>query len=408
MMRPFMMVTFFEGEEDDVVEKIKARAFDVLKANPWLMGRIKVGEDGDCVLEVDEAKVNVEDYVDCGVDDSLFEKECYLEICKNLEQYYLARGEPVIQGKEKLFKINLVQNQARTKLAIVINGNHQIVDAATVYSIYKQLDEHEEIVTLQRHALPDYMKKLTEHMSVLSKLTPDVELTETGLWKHKLKHNMVSKKALILKCTELAGKIKPKPHIFKINMEEINRIKSNHTSSNEANFISTNDIIMSWLASTHETCNNIGMAVSTRNRIPEVTSQHAGNYIIPVNFPREDMATPEKVRAHLNRSLKAGYEWEIPPFEEYLKYPGGLFTNWATFYHEMKIENWTQKYHMPVFPTDESIFKGPDGLIYCAPVMLMSFMINAGQVGLFVLNGYVDELTEEFFENEKILQEKFL
>ena len=85
-------------------------------------------------------------------------------------------------------------------------------------------------------------------------------------------------------------------NLFTVDENKVDEWKKNYAAVNKPKFISTNDIITAEFFSKTD-CDLMFMTVNFRDRIPNLTKEHAGNYECVIAYQREDFATPELIRS---------------------------------------------------------------------------------------------------------------
>ena len=148
---------------------------------------------------------NPVDYVEQHVDDSLFLADCnYVDISNSAKKYTLPKAIDAFKTGGKLFKFCFILNKARSKMALIMAGNHVMVDGATMdsvtnkfeknlafflknsksllhrlfmYTLYKMLDPNQPLITLDRNGVDDFLQKIAEYTSLVNQL-PQKKATE--------------------------------------------------------------------------------------------------------------------------------------------------------------------------------------------------------------------------------------
>jgi hypothetical protein len=139
--------------------------------------------------------------------------------------------------------------------------------------------------------------------------------------------------------------------LFDINNEWIENEKSeyskNTTTNNNNNdntvnsssslFISTNDIITSWVMRLTK-CNIGLMTINYRNRLFNLTNEYAGNYQSMIIYQYDDYHSPSLIRASLQNCCRVVTR-NLPGFFASINTKISFITNWSTFYTELKFKN---------------------------------------------------------------------
>ena len=111
------------------------------------------------------------------------------------------------------------------------------------------------------------------------------------------------------------------------------------------------------------------------------------------------MENPLAVRKFLQDRSDSTKNWNYPKADEVSTEPGGISTNWATFYHDVKIPGFKQKLHLPVI---SSLTRNINGLEVCPTIGQCVLKVNENELGCLIFSG-VDGMTRE-----KILENRFL
>ena len=121
-------------------------------------------------------------------------------------------------------------------------------------------------------------------------------------------------------------------------------------------------------------------------------------------FKKENLASPAKVRHHLNGLLRPdrSYEWHLPTQESLNKYIGGAATNWTSFYHHVEPSGFEQVLHFPV----EAEMEGNGGGSWMGQAIDMVIFQANKETTACLIWGKRDELTQEMLEKEPILSGK--
>merc|ERR1712048_981672 len=105
--------------------------------------------------------------------------------------------------------------------------------------------------------------------------------------------------------------------------------------------------------------------MTLRGRVNGVTKNEAGNYITIPLIRASNLENPLAVRKFLQDRSDSTKTWNYPKSDEVSTEPGGISTNWATFYHDVKIPGFKQKLHLPVI---SSLTRNINGLEVCPTI----------------------------------------
>jgi len=388
------------------------RAVEVVKYNQWMMGRI--GEVNKQVKLIVDSPDRPEDFVEQHVDDEIFDSldKGYVNISKAVMKYQIEKDPTPLKQIKKLAKIILFKDQSDTQIAIMVTANHTIADGATLYSIYRLLDRKLPLVTLKREGVSNFMTQIAEHTSIISggqkvKKAADEkgvkrrEKNLLALFNEPIDRWMMSCVWAGLK-NIFRKKVEINTFVYEVKNAEVEKLKNMYAQFPGTEFVSTNDILTSWFANTHKSMETLFMAVNLRNRIPNITDDHAGNYLQLALFDRENIRTPAKVREYLQKLLKPGFDWKPPSSKVMNRYPTSMHTNWVGFYHHIQLEGYNQELHLPVF-TPEPYTERICGLTFANSANMITFRPYPGHTAVMIVNGLVKEITADFLEAEQIL-----
>merc|ERR1712159_252315 len=213
------------------------------------------------------------DYVSIITDDQLFNLTDWISVFNRLKSHQLKKGNDCLGKDEILCQLIIFQNSTFSELALMLSINHMIADGVTFYHIWKMLDKNEVInsMKIERvHEFEDFIKRdtnipISTDMSALRVLSEAFKLISRGVGR------------------KVQGRSAPRMYMYKVNAEAIKKRKAESDS-----FVSTNDILSSWIGSL--LTNGIHLAINSRDRIAELTKEMAGNYqtAIPMNMSTID------------------------------------------------------------------------------------------------------------------------
>ena len=372
----------FELIKTNLIDRIKK----ILSANTWLMSRLyTLSNPKRCGLAIEDRFLNTENYIICSESKGLVVSEDtsyddYRNILAD-DKFKIENSVYLADNDEKvLTKFGIINNPDNNTFAIVLTINHVIADGSTVYKIWKMLDENEEIISLQSERNMKFERE--KHVEKLTSLAPK-GLTLDQFMTEFMKNNLMP---MILKGFKQLFQIKnryPKNEWVVMLDNDAIEAKKNEWKNQGVDFVSTNDIITSWLTELEPKMDNMTMIINLRDRIEGVNSNLAGNYLALVVLRNKHMQTPAECRKFLNNVLKPGYEWEIPSYKDYRKYIGGMHTNWSSFYHHVQPQGTEQVLHFPVVPDVSYIWSGvPVG----GELDLITFRPNPGQTACFIFS----------------------
>mmetsp|Transcript_21203 Transcript_21203/g.29726 ORF Transcript_21203/g.29726 Transcript_21203/m.29726 type:complete len:206 (-) Transcript_21203:18-635(-) len=130
-------------------------------------------------------------------------------------------------------------------------------------------------------------------------------------------------------------------------------------------FISTNDIVTSWLFRSRNP--RIGwMAINCRNKIKNCMDNDAGNYATIVTYRPRDFALPSLIRRSIGTFRRAAKPSTVLPGTLETLRGQSIFvvTNWTTFYGDVSLEGSRQELHFPFIDFSECLDMIEFGIIF--------------------------------------------
>ena len=403
IMHGVMIATFYDrikGSDHSASQQqlyLKYRISKILSANAWLMGRLHFDEEKDeAYLTVNSAESNPSDYIVEETNDQVFNYKSFNDLREKFKPYQIGKGhelmnESLEDEKRRLAKIGLIKNSKNDKLCVFVVISHVIADAGTIYAIYKMLDENQNIVALDRSKWEmEGYKNYPEYGMKNTSLYPDVKDPVTANMENLYKIVIPAQMRNAQKRKD-AG-ISVDCVLVKIDMDEVDRIKQQFknikTDQNEIiEFVSTNDVLVSWLSKLCPKADCMTIAFTLRNRIPGVTFEKAGNYITGVTARKSDLENPAIFRSFVNSRMNPGKSWKFPTAEDRADFSGGASTNWSSFYNHLEIPGYQQIMHVPVPDEMVAVY---NGLELCADLVQCIYQVNKNEIGVLLISGRED------------------
>merc|ERR1712032_1589849 len=161
-------------------------------------------------------------------------------------------------------KFGIVSSKDKSTCAIFLTLNHLIADGATLYQLWKMLDPAVPVTTLQseRNMVFDTEKYCETKTSVLPDGWRPEDFTNNYMasWMGPMMKKAVSQ----------FFKMKPmNQFIMTLNQEEIAKRKAQYSDPSSNIFISTNDVIISWMQDLLPKINHIFMPVTLETELKE-------------------------------------------------------------------------------------------------------------------------------------------
>lgn len=330
-------VSFFTTDDfSEVKKQLKRNLTQVLKANPWLAGRL-IRTKGQPLLqlqyavEISEAQVDEIFIGDLQIDIKL--EMPFLEISKRIIKNKSARipsGVSMINKDKSLLRLS-ISHISDNQYAIIYSLSHTIADGSTFYGIQDMLLGGGEITALNPTRKHNYS------------MEEAVGKTDNAfIFSLSFTLNMI--KSLVF------GR-KPSFYSYYINEERIKNTKAQYTGTAEVPYISTNDIISSSFMCAVKA--RLGMLViNFRDRFPNVEVNDAGNYEGVKLYDAPIYNTPAGIRKSLlGETPYKTLMNKIPGAWERLNLRMAQVNNWASFSGGFVLPKSELQLHLPVIPS---------------------------------------------------------
>ena len=341
---PTTTLTFFDGDAPTKV--LRDRLASIIRANPWLAGRLVKGESR-VRLVWDEPAADTETllapYFDelppakCSVHRGMT-YEAILKAIKKHKGVTAKRSIACIGKDEPLMRVVVFPGEG-SSFALLVSIVHAIADGFTYYQVYNMLSPDAPI-----HSMEPARKEHFE--DALKKAMGDEQYsyeTSNGYFLNWMRSRFFGSKlhtrALLLDSVAVeAAKAKAK-------------------EEGSAPFVSTNDVITSSYTKAvgARVCE---MAINFRNRLEGITDTDAGNYEGGIFYSPEDAVHPALIR----RSIETFCGAVAPPVllptgVERLVSRNAVISNWTTFIGELSFGGCTQQLHLPLYEVSEVGFE---------------------------------------------------
>jgi len=297
-----------------------------------------------------------------------------------------------------LFRAGIIQNTTRTKFCLFLSGSSTVFDASTIYQIWKMLSFSEKVIHINPNRKQNFEEKLQEHFSMAPRgMSYSESQKETmNCWLKAAKKKGMAQKM---------KKLEVKNYLLQFDLEEIKTIKSGYKSiqcmscGKNANWVSTNDIITSWIKEIIPKAENIMMAIDCREKLDSIEKNDAGNYVTTPFLSSSDLETPLQVRSFMNKVLRPNNKYQKLDKSDFKHFMGGVHTNLAKFYHHVEPDGFKQLIHFPVVQVEEKLKLGALGI----EIELVTFVSNKGQLAGYVVSRRKDFCLEKL-EGSKIVK----
>ena len=379
-------ITFYEGSiaSDLIIGKWRS----ILRVNPWLCGRIisrKIDGKSSTVIKYPacfEENSLSRHVVELHIDNSYvspsekFDENASMDIIlSKVQDHFVKKGTFCVDKDEVLAKVLIVKifdlvrladngvEKRVVKTAFILSISHVLGDGNTFYTIYSMFDRERSASELLPERMKDFQSKITN-------------ITGSATQEYIRSYLVIIAGLLRLTCFPQKYQILQ----FRVNPEQIQKVKEKWGESNQSNsnfpFISTNDIIASWFYKACS-CEYGMMPLNFRNRFPEYTNQHAGNYMASVLFHPETYSNPYLVREIVSSSATdVKLFMKVPTTLETVKFSLSIFSNWSTFYEDIIFSDDNRLlFHSPLLSTQGMAI----------PNALIAFRPRAGELALYVI-----------------------
>ncbi len=329
-------------------EHLKARIKLILKANPFLTGRL-INEQGKTKLIYNE-NVDIDEVIDqyffMGETSRTLRaspnSEEYLEAVKTAKPYALPKAPGQINNPDgQLLRFVLVpmENCHEANCALVMSMSHHLGDGYTKFAIYGMINPNVDIVALDPTRITDMeffgMQKMLMGGRAIINFWPENPLSFIGPMINRFIRGQT-----FVKCF----------NVDTTTDGPVSVVKAKYANTNGVEYVSTGDIISSaFLKATK--CAYGGTTVNTRFYAGERAKEamvKAGNYSLPLVYRPADYDNPALMRKSLkndkdsNRPIicRASNPKTRPPkILDFMQGNCSFFTNISNPDPDLKIPN---------------------------------------------------------------------
>ncbi|KAH9125956.1 hypothetical protein LEN26_000575 [Aphanomyces euteiches] len=310
---------------------LQRRIDAIVQANPWVTGRMTSGWFGSNLtlhFDPNATTLPLEEAIIPNLSPDLDYNEI-VKLCTPLEVH---GGSAELNKDEPLLRIHWI-TISDTRGALFVSFSHGLGDGYTYYRLYSMLNPSSPIEALNPHRIPDF-----ETMSE--------EAIKGGNDGAAL---MKSLPFLLNMAGNMIGGRKHRIVVRTMNARWIEAEKKRFKESSVAGFVSTNDIVTSWLYRLSG-CQVGVMAINLRGRMDGVEQQLAGNYETVLGFQPEDYATPALIRESLavngfRRARSGKFPWMFQG-------TSAAVTSWATVYKSVDLPGLCMVQHLPIVASE--------------------------------------------------------
>jgi hypothetical protein len=371
--RSITTITFYEGDFT-TNSQFKGQILKIMQANPWLGGRLvktilpgKKGKEVALKYSKTFDTTTFPGYFQelYFSEDTINEKSTANDIIRVIGSRFCESGKSCTNKDELLFKVTVVKifNEKKAhpgsepkviKSGLLYSLSHVIADGFTFYRLYQMFDGKQPVEPLIVQRDIHHMERINIKRTPIYQQLPSISIILVTVFR-------------MIFCSS-----RPKCKIFKIQAEELNKLKENcgeelqtisqkivqsSSSSTEPAItkervvVSTNDVITSWFL--RKTKVSFGfLTINFRIRFPELTKDHAGNYEGFIVFSPKDYNDPLMIRKALLNNYSAPNTCMPQTYQELFNFHPALVTNWSSFYSHLEFTDAKHLHHMPVLTMD--------------------------------------------------------
>ena len=354
---PISTITWFSGNHEHASVVIQQRVEQICKANPWLLGHIVKGKEGDgknyiAYKHTEESTSPV--CVDAGAvlkhvqaQDSTLDRDTpFANVASRCGTLILKMHNDMHQP---FWKVSIVpcSKSPSTTFAVVVSMSHVVGDGHTFYSLHNMLLGGEKVRAMQVERIAETTKLQIERMGIKEQRI----MSSAGFILCAIRGLLLQKVlAPILGLVSTHHRFHPHARYFMVDLTVMAQLKTQAASDKEVPFCSSNDVITSWFLRNCG-CQHGLMAINFRNRLDRHSNAHAGNYENLLYYrSQKDCATPALVRQSLAK-LKRSVTYTVPPSVLEMATGSVAFcTNWASFNADkVDLPGCRQQVHLPIY-----------------------------------------------------------
>lgn len=325
------------------------KARKIIEKNEWLMGSLMT-LNKQTILTMKPEKMTSSNFIHELYDPIIFNNKLNLEERSIfLKQYQTDKAKTILQTDSNLCNFFFIRDKENIleseNIAIILSINHIISDGATIYRLYNMLDRLTPVYELDRNSSIHFMKQLAEKTSLAARSGEDPRRAHAKrMWIPYLIKSLSRRKN--------KNKYNHQIFSFKINPEKIKKVKLEYNT--QTSYVSTTDILTSWVYSFNPKADNIRIPIDLRPRLDCLKTNLAGNYLCAAYLRSEDIKTPLDVRMSLTSRLvkQFGQTYtKYGTFTDFRKYPYGTVTSFNKFYRKLNLPGMELKSYTYVLST---------------------------------------------------------
>lgn len=403
---PITSLTWFKGDVQEARISLEKRMKQIMAKNPWLYGRISTSgclkktyritytrsssstnasndNDNNSDSNVNMINDHVKEQLNAinAIDSPISREMPIATQNSTLLQSSIYMSDIFLRNSptEPFFKATLVPCATNPKeaFALIVQLSHTVGDGATYYKLLQMLCSVDTTDADDPTSTSTSIVELNPE-----RIQNSMELQIDAM--DKAEHGFLTSIGFV--CQTIFGMIKntvkgPSPIHYNFvdqhrmqNEMQIENVKTSHARAADLPFVSTNDVITSWLLRRANTPRGL-MAINWRNRLEGHTHLHAGNYENIILYDEKDYATPGMIRKSLCLS-SCSYKRVVtketfPSFWNVVSTKFSVVTNWSTFAMPNVIEGCVEDFHFPLVLPDAVPFP-----------MFIIFRAGVGNLGL--------------------------
>jgi len=369
--------TYFAGSIETILPQIRGQVEKILQSNPWLAGRLKakplrlVVPAASGLFESFFTFVEVEALLpqagrDAPVSDYLSAGYC-------LRQHGVPVSGACVGRDAPLFRVAVLSCKAEGIFCVHLSVSHLLVDGLIFYQLHEALSPGAVVQAFDPTRVFEgvmdqrSLGRLYGHKMVAFQFDPTAFAASlSGLAWHNAKQG-------------LRGRRRPPRQVVEVDPAWVAAQKE----AAGGGIISTNDILASWYFREGGFEGGL-ICMDMRWRGPDedgppLTNAHAGNYVWPMQFGREDFS-PAAIRSALTRrETEPRYVTRRnKPLtrSSWFGLKVGSITTWAKIYRELELPAAT---HLAHVPTSTGMSGFPTAVVFCPRRDALAVMLDGAR-----------------------------
>ena len=272
----------------------------------------------------------------------------------------------------------------------MLSVNHSLADGGTFYELWRMLDTTQPVSEIKFDRIPGIQDLVAEHTDLIEMAQGNRAYFAASSVFHYLGRGMM--RTMTCKSQQAA-------YLYKVDMGEVNKIKTRFNSEQEGFYVSTNDVLCSWFFRICVQNDRPFFTINLKNRLPGVDGTMAGNYMYNAPLHASDVKSPKTFR-------QAWQKWLYKEIgEEHGKMKPSVVwnftTDWSQSYHQVELQRCVHRLHLPVVEVQPKFMGIPFG-----PMSSISpFLMNNGELAVYIY-AYNDIMSEEHFDQCPLLERK--